>query len=158
MMVCISEHTRFVYGLQDASASDESDELDSYSDDSSSSRRRTSHRKIRNGRTRMSIITGQYFDIPRLDEGGHGYYDHGNGGEPPWGSAPKSSASKRKFFQSAARWDSRLDKVLVDGDGINLPGLDVASLMISGGRSFHEDIGAVGDADEMEIDDEGEDA
>lgn len=140
--------------MQEASASDDSDELDSYSDDSSSSRRRTSRRRIRNGRTRMSLLTGQYFDVPRLEEGGHGYYDYGNGGEPVWGSVAKSSASKRRFFQSAARWDSRLDKLLTDSDGLHFSKLNVNSAMSSGGRSHHDDIG---DDDEMDIDDEDED-
>jgi hypothetical protein len=50
----------------------------------------------------MSLLTGQYFDVPVHDQG-YGHYEYG---------AP-TKAGKRRFFHSQARWDERLDRVLL---------------------------------------------
>lgn len=146
-----AEHTRFVYGLQEAMASDESDDASSFSDESSSSRRRggsrSSRQRTRGGKKRMSIVTGKYFDVPRLEESGHGYYDYGQGNDVQWG---KGQGTKRRFFQSAARWDPYLEKVLVEHEMIAMPRVSVAGMMAMGGRSGNV---APPDDDEMDVDD-----
>lgn len=106
----------------------------------------------------MSLLTGQIFDIPRMEEGGHGYYEFGNGGESSsWGPGAKSATSRRNFFQSAARWDSRLDRMSVGGEVFTLPKINMPTFTFSGGRSFQDDADAVEDEDEMDLDDEDED-
>ncbi|OBZ79650.1 Histone deacetylase RPD3 [Grifola frondosa] len=111
----LAQTARFVYGLQEAAAaSNESDRDDEYfSDESSSSRRpgrSRSSRRIRGGKKRMSLLTGQMFDVPRLEESAHGYYD-GCGHEP---CGPQKAGAKRRFFQSVARWDEQLEKTLAE--------------------------------------------
>ncbi|GBE80179.1 histone deacetylase RPD3 [Sparassis latifolia] len=139
----LAQHTRFVYGLQDVLASDDS-EQESLSDESSSSRRvrSRSRRHMRSDRKRMSIVTGQYFDVPRVEEGGYGYYDMGCGHEVKPGIL-KGPNFKRRFFQSIAEWDPQLQKI----QKIPRPAVNLADLMTMGGQDEE-------DEEEMEVDEE----
>jgi histone deacetylase 1/2 len=49
----------------------------------------------------MSLLTGKYFDIPTHEHG----YTHFESGAAP------GKAAKRRFFQSAARWDDAAECV-----------------------------------------------
>lgn len=143
---------RFVYQLQEPSTSDESDEPESDSDDSASSKRvNRSSRRVRSGKQRMSIITNQLLNVPRLGENGHD--DLGCGWHPTeLNGSSKSSTAKRRFFQSAAHWDDRMQRVLVSEEGLAIPRVSVAEMMEMGGRSGEQE-GSEPD-DEMEIDEE----
>lgn len=110
-----SEHARFVYNLQETeSRSEDSDGSDAYrwdSDDShaSSSRRQRHVPKV--SKKRMSIISNQHFDIPSYE----------NGFES---AVPGRPNSRRRFFQSVARWDAGYQKVMVSkpsGDDLLFP-------------------------------------
>lgn len=116
-----TEHARYVYKLQESeSLSEESDDQDWDSDDSSSTQRFS---RLKPLRKRMSLLTGQYVDVPTYNEHPHG-----------------SKTSKRRFFQSAARWDEEIERVLVGGRGVfSIPRtMTVAALMEAGGK-FAED-------------------
>ena len=139
---------RFVYQLQEPATSDESDEAESDSDDSSSSKRvNRSSRRVRAGKQRMSIMT----NLPlRLGENGH---DDGCGWHPAeTNGVTKTATAKRRFFQSAAHWDDRMQKVLVSKDGLAMPGVSVAELMEAGGRDGEHE-GSEAD-EEMDVDDD----
>ncbi|OJT10301.1 Histone deacetylase clr6 [Trametes pubescens] len=123
----LAQHARFVYDLQgdsDETRSESEGEADS---DASSTRRTRGRpaRKIRSGKKRMSIMTSQYFDVPRLpadydpnamdidaDEDGCGHgHEHA-----AWASARAglpTGTGKRRFFQSFAEWDP-VKKVLTE--------------------------------------------
>ncbi|TFY55262.1 hypothetical protein EVJ58_g8361 [Rhodofomes roseus] len=173
----VAQHTRFVYGLQEAAASDnesDEDDADSLSDDSSAGRRHRSsrHRSRRRTRKRMSILTNRYYDVPRTDEHGEealpdlcgGAYTNGNGN-----GAGQKRAGRRKFFQSAARWDPVAEKVLVEWDTMHTPRIGVAAAMANptrdwGARNgYSRDMDGVDGVDEdayeeMDVDEEdGED-
>ncbi|CCL98576.1 uncharacterized protein FIBRA_00577 [Fibroporia radiculosa] len=154
----LAQHTRFVYNLQESLATeDESDDDASLSDDSYSSRRRdsrVSRRRTRaGGRKRMSIVTNHYHDVPRADDAlldlcnlpPH-IDEHHNGKR-----ASAAAASRRRFFQSAARWDSRLERVFVDRVELAPPGLSVGDVMLMGGRRDRE---SEGPEEEVEMDDD----
>jgi histone deacetylase 1/2 len=100
------EHARFVYNLQDGEThSDDSDDPDNYrwdSDDSlvSSSRRRRRRHAPKPHKKRMSILTNHYFDIPSYENG----FEYSIHGKPE---------SRRRFFQTVARWDARAQKVVI---------------------------------------------
>ena len=147
------EHTRFVYNLQEPPSSEESDDPDSDSDDSSSSKRvNRSSRRARAGKQRMSIVTNQVLHhVPRLGENGHGDYGPGCGWPAEAPGASRSSTAKRRFFQSAAQWDDRLQQVYVVEAGLTR--VSVAEMMeLGGGRGGEQD---VSDAEEeMEVDEE----
>ena len=143
---------RFVYQLQSPSTSDESDDpLESDSDDSSPSQRvNRSSRRIRAGKQRMSIVTNQLLNVPRA---GEGHEDFGCGWHPSEvNGTARSATAKRRFFQSAARWDDRMQRVLVSTEGLALPRVSVAEMMEMGGRNGEHD-GSEPD-DEMDIDEE----
>ncbi|KAL4245117.1 histone deacetylase family protein [Abortiporus biennis] len=135
----LAQHMKFVYNLQDEESEEESEHEESDSDNSS---------MIRNGKKRMSIITNQYVDT---DSCGHdsnfGFTFEGESGLGRGGV-------KRKFFQSAARWDDRLRRVLVENGGVDTGSRrtngDVSSLMVNGGRGNSE----VDEEEEMEVDEE----
>src|ERR1700733_6129185 len=65
--------------------------------------RRTSRRRTKNvsTRKRMSLLSGQYFDIPTHEHG----YSHFESGAVP------GKAVKRRLFHSAARWDDVGERV-----------------------------------------------
>ncbi|KAH9919023.1 uncharacterized protein B0H18DRAFT_657694 [Fomitopsis serialis] len=169
----LAQHTRFVYGLQEAAASDnesDGDDADSISDDSHAGRRRRSKRRSRRRtRKRMSITTNRYYDVPRMDEHAEdalpdlcaGAYTNGAG---------QKRAGRRRFFQSAARWDPVMEKVLVEWDTIRTPRVDVAAAMANPAREWGQRNGYArgvvgedgeeedGAEEEMEVDEEeGED-
>ncbi|KAI0831124.1 histone deacetylase RPD3 [Trametes gibbosa] len=132
----LARHAKFVYNLQEKAAQSDSDS-ESDSDTSlahtrSGARASTSAR--RRGKTRMSLLTGECLDVPRLEEGGHGYYDLGCGHEPWVGDLPEPGM-KRLFFQSAAHWESALDCALAEREraGLRNGRADVGALMTNGG-------------------------
>ncbi|KAI0658699.1 histone deacetylase [Cubamyces menziesii] len=112
----LAQHARFVYDMQnsDESPSEEEDE----EEESDSSARRTRGRpgrQTRASKKRMSIVTSQYFDVPRLppdyedeDEGGCGHeHEHEHAGDACASAREGLPTGKRKrrFFQSIAEWD-----------------------------------------------------
>ena len=149
---CI-EHTRLVYNLQESETSEVSD-LDSSkedSDNSTATRRRRQY--IKASKKRMSLLTGQYFDVPSQEER-YGHYEHG---------AP-SKSSRRRFFASLARWDPRAEKVFVGERGRGGPKdveEDVVAVpVVLGDTQDIEMTGVegvdVGEGDDEEDDEEGE--
>lgn len=148
----LAQHMRFVYQLHEPPTSDESDEAESESDDSSSSKRiNRSSRRIRSGKQRMSIMTNQPLNAARLGE--HGHEDFGCGWHPGEATGmARSATAKRRFFQSAAHWDDRMQRVLVSNEGLAMPRVSVAEMMEMGGRTGDHD-GSEPD-DEMDIDEE----
>lgn len=50
----------------------------------------------------MSIITNQHFDIPSYENG----FEYAIPGKPE---------SRRRFFQTVARWDAKLGRVVIPG-------------------------------------------
>lgn len=144
----LPEHMRLVNDLQESSTSDGSDN-ESDSDTSSASRlinRSSRQHRVRNGKKRMSIITNQPIDF----EQNQGYYDPCHG----WTIPESNKPVKRRFFHSAARWDTQLQRVLVQDDGLAVPRVHVSTLMESGGR-FGSDEGS---DDEMELEEEEEES
>ena len=146
---------RFVYSLQESTSSDESEDPESESDgDDSSTSRRVNHssRRIRAGKQRMSIMTNRVLHhVPRLAENG----DYGHGlhlSDVNGASKASASTAKRRFFQSAARWDDTMQRVLVLTEGLAMPRVSVAELMEAGGRGGEHDVSE--QEDEMEIDEE----
>jgi hypothetical protein len=93
----------------------------------------------------MSLLTGQYFDVPIYDQG-YGHYEQG---------AP-SKTSKRRFFRSTARWDEKFERVLVgkQGMGGGLPVTAFWDLAIPAREEVEEEEESA--VEEMEIDDEEE--
>lgn len=141
-IVCLTlvrtEHTRFVYDLQQATAAEnESDEDDaeSFSDDSSVGRRhRTSRHSRRRTRKRMSIMTNGYYDVPRPDENGEEVLPDLCAGAYANGATKR--AGRRRFFQSAARWDPVAEKVLVEWDLVQSTRSGMAVAIASLGRDW----------------------
>jgi len=166
----LAQHTRFVYGLQDSSASSSSEpESDSDASDSRTSRavnKSSRRRHVRNGKKRMSIMTNQLYDIghshekERLEEGPNGYHDFGYGWAMPVSSANATNArtnSRRRFFQSSAKWDDRLRRVLVEEEmtALGLGAAAVGQAMENGGRRSQE-ASVAGDDEEMDVEDDDE--
>lgn len=142
---------RLVYTLQEESTSDDEDEGASDSDDSISSRRpNRQSRRIRSGKQRMSIVTNKLINVPRLDEDDRGHWDYGCGHIPEPATVPAKS-TRRRFFQSSARWDESLRRVMVTNEGSRAPRISVADLMERGGRDDHDTSDV---EDEMDIDEE----
>jgi len=151
---CFVEHTRFVYGLQEA--------------DAGRRHRSSKRRSRRRTRKRMSIMTNRYYDVPRMDEHAEDALPDLCAGAYTSGAGQKR-AGRRRFFQSAARWDPVMEKVLVEWDAIRTPRVDVTAAMANPEREWGQRNGyargAVGEdgeeedgAEEMEVDDEeGED-
>lgn len=78
----------------------------------------------------MSIQTNQYFDINTETNGFYYHHEHGRYAAPTQGA-------KRKFFQSAMRWDDNVEHILVAKR--TPPALNLATLMERGGRPEGED-------------------
>ncbi|KAJ6579384.1 histone deacetylase RPD3 [Mycena sp. CBHHK59/15] len=122
----LAQHARYVYNLQhesDAPPSDDSEDSDLWSSDDAAA---SGSAAAGTRRKRMSILTNRYVDMP----------------------APVPHAgphSKRRFFQSAARWDGSGERVLV-GPRV----ADVGAVMARGGRE-------AGDVDESNVDVDGDD-
>jgi len=102
----VAQHARFVYNLQETDThSDDSDNPDVYrwdSDDSVASSSRRRRHAPKPSKKRMSILTNQYYDIPSYENG----FEYAIAGKPE---------SRRRFFQSVARWDARYQQVVVPG-------------------------------------------
>lgn len=101
----------------------------------------------------MSIMSNQLVHVPRLEENGHEFYDSGCGWHLSELSAPpKISSTRRRFFQSAARWDNVMQRVLVRNDGLAMPRVSVADAMEAGG--IHGDHDGSDPDEDMDVDDE----
>ncbi|KAI0781111.1 histone deacetylase RPD3 [Trametes elegans] len=132
----LAQHAKFVYNLQETVAhSDSESEYDSDTSLARATTRASAARAPRRGKKRMSLLTGEYFDVPRLEEGGDGYYDLGCGHEPWAPHDLPGPGARRHFFQSAARWESALEKALAERERAGYrPGrTDVGALMVNGG-------------------------
>ncbi len=146
------EHTRFVYNLQDTLAQSESEsESDSESDSSYS---RTRSRNTRSGKKRMSLLTGEVYDVPRLEERENGYFDLGCGHEP-WANDTPALGVRRHFFQGAARWDPASHQIIVEREraGVCDPKFDIGRVMLNGGME-EETVSDLDPGDEMDVDSE----
>lgn len=145
-----AEHAKFVYNLQERAAHSDSDS--DYDSDTSLARARTrggsGPRSIRSGKKRMSLLTGEYYDVPRLGEGGNGHYDLGCGHEP-WAAADLPSlGAKRRFFKSPERGDSRLERIMAEREraGVRNGRTNLSALMAAGGQDH------ASDPEELEMD------
>ncbi|KAK7038341.1 histone deacetylase RPD3 [Favolaschia claudopus] len=135
----LAQHARYVYTLQqdaDAGPSDDSEnESELYSsDDNASAFRR---------RKRMSIMTNRYVDVPGRRSGGAAVVATTH-------PTTHTAHAKRRFFQSAARWDDRLERVVLGGARVGVAELGV--VMESGGRG-----GRGRREEERDVDVDGED-
>ncbi|RDX48309.1 histone deacetylase RPD3 [Lentinus brumalis] len=136
----LAQHARFVYNLQESMAQPES-ESESEGEESeapttrtrSRSRRAQSH-NVRSGKKRMSLLTGEYYDDPRLEERENGYYDLGCGHEPWANSDSVTRGTRRHFFGGAARWDSALQQVILEREraGVQNGTFDLSQAMAAG--------------------------
>ena len=127
-----------MYDLQDSDQTDEEhdpdEEEDEDADEDASARRRGRSRRIAaSSRRRMSILTSKYYDVPRPDE-------HGEEALPDLCAGTHADGARRggrrRFFQSAARWDPVAEKVLVEWDAVRSPRVGVAAAMASPGRDW----------------------
>ncbi|KAF8967474.1 hypothetical protein BDZ97DRAFT_2056877 [Flammula alnicola] len=144
----LAQHARYVYNLQDGeTTTDESEESDSWDSDESSAslnnwrlgpqrassiprgneRHPSQQPYYPSGKKRMSLLTGQYYDVP-IQEHGFEHYECG---------ALPVKGTKRRFFQSGpgAPWDDLVDGNLSLRTGIvNGAGRPLSRLMEGGGR------------------------
>ncbi|KAF5387974.1 hypothetical protein D9615_000857 [Tricholomella constricta] len=134
----LAQRARYVYDLQESdSPSETSDDDNSWdSDESLSSRRYDTRRYPKTSPSRgarMSLLTGQYFDVPS-HEHGYGHFEHG---------AVPGKTAKRRFFQSAARWDENIESVIL-AKHVASPQLQIplGELMERGGILGEEEDGA----------------
>ncbi|KAI0747951.1 histone deacetylase RPD3 [Daedaleopsis nitida] len=155
----LAQHTRFVYNLQESQAgpgspSSSDDESDSSAVRTRSRSRRAGSRVTRNGKKRMSLLTGGYYDESRLEERENGYYDLGCGDEP-WAAASSDRGVRRHFFGGAARWDTVLRQIVLERERSGAPdvSVDVGKLMAVGGRAEGEPSSSDAVEDEMDVDD-----
>ncbi|OSD02902.1 histone deacetylase RPD3 [Trametes coccinea BRFM310] len=148
----LAQHAKFVYNLQERAA--ESDSDSDYDSDTSLAQTRTrgGSRSVRSGKQRMSLLTGEYYDVPRLEENGNGYYDLGCGHEPWAQNDLPGLGVRRRFFHSGSRWDSALEKVALEREraGVRNGRVDVGALMAVGGAEQDR----MTDPEEMDVDTE----
>ena len=110
----VTEHSRFVYKLQESDTSSSSDEDNDDSDDSRQRRtpRSSRSRRRRHPNGRMSLLTNDYF-------------------EPP----PSKAGGGRRFFQSRLGWSEMYEKIVVKGEDADFFARGrLAALMEQGGR------------------------
>ncbi|KAF5388392.1 hypothetical protein D9615_000867 [Tricholomella constricta] len=132
----LAQHARYVYDLQpesdtpsstsssstttsekswdsNSNSDEDDDENDDVDDGNGANNSRSRTRTRRRQQQRMSILTGQYFDVPPPYEltttaaaaaAAAGYGDLGLG--------LARRAAKRRFFQSGARWDETVEDVV----------------------------------------------
>ncbi|EMD33755.1 hypothetical protein CERSUDRAFT_142079 [Gelatoporia subvermispora B] len=147
----LAQHSRFVYEQQ-TTGSEVANEEEPLSDDSSLSqgRGRRGRRIHATEKQRMSILTSQFFNVPRMEEDGSGYYDY----DPlcSGDTVERSPPSRRRFFHSAARWDVSREQVLVETGRLRRA-RSVAETMATGGRSGE----VLSPAEESDIDEDGDD-
>ncbi|KAH9946262.1 histone deacetylase RPD3 [Epithele typhae] len=151
----LAQHTRFVYHLQETarqSSSSSSSDADDSDADSDTSASRT--RRARSGKTRMSLLTGQFFDVPRLEERGHGYYDLGCGHEP-WAASDVARGTRRHFFRGAAKWEAVAQRILAERAqaGVGAMVVDVGRAMMLGGRDEEQAFSEQGEDVDMDSED-----
>ncbi|KAJ7649065.1 histone deacetylase RPD3 [Mycena polygramma] len=124
----LAQHARYVYDIQqepEIPPSDDSDDSDLWSSDDASA---SASAAARARRKRMSILTNRYVDVPaRTIHAAH---------------------TKRRFFQSAARWDEGLERVTLGFSGV----AELGGLMERGGRR-----GGEVEVDERDVDVDGDD-
>nr|VWO98642.1 H15 domain-containing protein [Ganoderma boninense] len=127
-------------------------ESDSESDSSYS---RTRSRNTRSGKKRMSLLTGEIYDVPRLEERENGYFDLGCGHEP-WANDTPSRGVRRHFFQGTARWDPASHQIVMEREraGVCDPRVDIGAVMLNGGRGEDDTASDPDLGDEMEVDSE----
>lgn len=148
VLIRFTEHTRFVYGLNDSATSSEDDDSEYDTDGSEYSHSRSqhvnkstrskrasrrpphpssysnqnSHSAVTRGKKRMSIVTNQWVDALAYEFGlGLGLAMPSNSlpnGGPASNSAERKT--KRTFFESAARWDSGAGQVFVESTDVRL--------------------------------------
>ncbi|KAK0502459.1 hypothetical protein EDD18DRAFT_1140885 [Armillaria luteobubalina] len=117
----LAQHTRFVYKLQESDTASSSSDDESWDSDESIGRRRPRRRR----KQRMSLLTGQYFDVAHNHQ------------------------SRRKFFQSRVVFDDTWQRVkLVQELGLGFGVSDLAGLMERGGGGGDGD----GEDDWIEMD------
>ncbi|PBK60310.1 hypothetical protein ARMSODRAFT_1026708 [Armillaria solidipes] len=108
----LAQYTRFVYKLQESDTASSSSDDESWDSDESVGRRR--HRSRR--KQRMSLLTGQYFDVAH------------------------NQTSRRKFFQSRVVFDDTWQRVkLVQELRLGFGVSDLAGLMERGGGDGEDD-------------------
>ena len=116
-----TEHSRYVYRLQEAAGNTTSESSDEEEDSSSESGPYLG----RKSRKRMSIITNQYQDAQirqRRKEFEKEFIEALNN---PHASGPQKEApqtQRRRFFQSGAKWDGLVERVMVMHREIGGPG------------------------------------
>ncbi|KAK0218899.1 hypothetical protein IW262DRAFT_1462470 [Armillaria fumosa] len=102
----LAQHTRFVYKLQESDTASSSSDDESWDSNESIGRRRPRRRR----KQRMSLLTGQYFEVAHNHQ------------------------SRRKFFQSRVVFDDTWQRVkLVQELGLGFGVSDLAGLMERGG-------------------------
>ncbi|KAK0489843.1 hypothetical protein EDD18DRAFT_1080892, partial [Armillaria luteobubalina] len=103
----LAQHTRFVYKLQESDTASSSSDDESWESDESIGRTRLRRRR----KQRMSLLTGQYFNVAHNHQ------------------------SRRKFFQNRVVFDDTWQRVkLVQELGLGFGVNDLAGLMERGGR------------------------
>ncbi|KAG6820925.1 hypothetical protein H0H93_009699 [Arthromyces matolae] len=131
----LAQHMKYVYDLQESDSPSDTSDDDSWDSDESLASRRHKSRARRYqksstaSRTRMSLLTGQYFDVP-VNEEGFSHFEHG---------ALPSKTAKRRFFQSSAKWNEHIEDAIIEKHApYNIP---IGELMERGGRPPGGDIG-----------------
>jgi histone deacetylase 1/2 len=110
------EHGRYVYRLQEADArepdSDESEDFESHrydSADSTTSRSRQARQQRSRQKKRMSIMSNEWYEVPRLNH--LGYYERGNDE-----NVGNNRSGRLRFFDSRLRWDVDARRVVPNSD------------------------------------------
>ncbi|KAG5649423.1 hypothetical protein H0H81_003952 [Sphagnurus paluster] len=144
----LAQHARYVYQLQEPDTpSDTDDDEKSWDSDEEDLGSRNA-RGYQQPHKRMSIQTGQFYDVPVVPV--VPVYDYGNAHGYTCGEyeALLAQTAKRRFFQSAARWDETVEDVI--GKRYAPMPVPVGGLMERGGRQYvHEDEMDEDDWDEM---------
>lgn len=104
-----------MYRLQEADArepdSDESEDFESHrydSADSTASRSRQARQQRSRQKKRMSIMSNEWYEVPRLNLG---YYDRGNDE-----NVGNNRSGRLRFFDSRLRWDIDARGVVPNSD------------------------------------------
>lgn len=102
----LAQHVRYVYDMQESDTPSVTSDEESWDSDESN-RPKTPRRMCQpSSRARMSLLTGQYFEIPR--QNGYRHYEVG--------IAP-AKTTRRRFFQSSACWDDSVEQVILKRRG-----------------------------------------
>ncbi|KZT06549.1 histone deacetylase [Laetiporus sulphureus 93-53] len=109
----LAQHSRFVYRLQDMMSEDGSDDEMINGHSASARRQHSARRPGHRERKRMSIMTNQYLDVPRLDDLAH------HGRSTPSSLDSVNASSKRFFFRSPASLHGHISSLLNEYDNGN---------------------------------------